>query len=920
MLDKLLWYVLLCCGLHAAAIPCPVGNGSTHISTTTPCTWQYTPQDNAIVVVRLVVTKFRVTDPFATSVYIRQNNVTTQSIQVGVEPIIVYVPNKPTEVVVLSNTPFKLEMQADETLNCWRDCSAKGWCRIGECTCVDIRHIGDDCSVVASTLGIDMVQHVESLPPDEWVYFSFELQQQQTVVVELEDLGHQKGSRPLLALGHVPPTQDQRTVLSADFETWYYQNGNLHTVAPSLVAGTYYVGVHNRYAKGAFTGKVSLRMGTLANPFPCPWACSGNGRCNFEDGTCDCHRGWVGDTCDTAVEDVEVNGNVRWFQGVLLRGDWAMYRLDNPREGRARSIQVEMHSTSPRAHGILAARRDRWPALMPHHFPDPSAVLSHFTDPDGYYLHNGEFQRLNFTLGKGETIYVGVYNIWGFSTYGSQDVLPFDLYIGPEACPFGANRQTCSGFPCAGNVCQCPNGFFGVGCERGSTLVEEAELAPAFIGSVVAGDAAYFYLPPSENNYSVRVHLTHPESEDSAPLLLARQGAEPFYASHDDNDFTSHFLGENKHSLTLDNLERQTGPWVVGVHNQGFANEKLHYIVHFEFSDYLSCPNNCSDHGDCDTFLGRCNCHDGYALDDCSALFQSDEEIPVGHWAFWKVLLGCSDLVLDVELRTVSGAPALFIARNHLPLMSLGPADFKDFYGGFNYHRHQRIVVEKCHGVNCGVFPLDGGGTVWKEKSPEPGIYYVGVYNDPFIAHEPIANHSLSSHVFGMCADDCDPYLVGTNCDVECPGVNVGHFSQNVPVRGFRPCSGRGNCQLENGGAVCQCVEGYVGAGCEIDASTSVRPTTVAPTAPATNATNDTNDTNATNATNATITPGFSDDVIVGIVVGIMCLVGFVWGLYFFCIRRRVSTARLNDIPVPDGGDPAEMEILHRVQENRPIE
>ena len=43
---------------------------------------------------------------------------------------------------------------------------------------------------------------------------------------------------------------------------------------------------------------------------------------------------------------------------------------------------------------------------------------------------------------------------------------------------------------------------------------------------------------------------------------------------------------------------------------------------------------------------------------------------------------------------------------------------------------------------------------IFSTGSPEPGIYYVGVYNDKHLADQPIRNYTLSFAISGSCAAD----------------------------------------------------------------------------------------------------------------------------------------------------------------------
>ena len=124
---------------------------------------------------------------------------------------------------------------------------------------------------------------------------------------------------------------------------------------------------------------------------------------------------------------------------------------------------------------------------------------------------------------------------------------------------------------------------------------------------------------------------------------------------------------------------------VISVFNgaENLESVDLNYDITVSFKNSVDCPTGlngqiCSGRGTCMSELGRCNCNDGYTLDDCGAygiyqidipdsgetsvsVAESDNKfIQPDGWAFYAIPIGCVkqgmhfDLAVDSTSRSFS--------------------------------------------------------------------------------------------------------------------------------------------------------------------------------------------------------------------------------------------------------------------------
>jgi hypothetical protein len=155
--------------------------------------------------------------------------------------------------------------------------------------------------------------------------------------------------------------------------------------------------------------------------------------------------------------------------------------------------------------------------------------------------------------------------------------------------------------------------------------------------------------------------------------------------------------------------------------------------------------------------------------------------------------------------------------------MVQGTFDYFDYY---NQHTpSQAIAITACgddqfgcSGSGCCMNPTYPG-SAFSTGAPEPGIYYIGIYND-HEASESIQDYTLQVSMRGVpgastTCTECAPGFASSDCSVPCPGMDPADVYSNSPTSSGTFCSGRGVCSAD--GQSCVCGAGYVGACVEIN-------------------------------------------------------------------------------------------------------
>jgi hypothetical protein len=548
-------------------------------------------------------------------------------------------------------------------------------------------------------------------------------------------------------------------------------------------------------------------------------------------------------------------------------GSWRYFRFNLTAAQAEGTLLTSLWSKRGRARPLLLLAKDAPPALTAGLIPTYGAFTADFGDEDGFNLLQGHQQnivthanRTDPSQGLTEgTYYVGVYNVWGSTgieivSHATADVdLYLDVYQAGTPCP-RVDDKFCNGETCDFNTgkCDCPVDKVGSAC--GFEVTALSHQTPV-TSTVAAGETAYFVIEVTPatlaTGRNLEIVLKKALADDRAyPYLLVRKGSVPYsedYKETDDHDLSAHFYHSQVHRVLLDREELSEGVWYVSVENSQESEDTLECELIITYQDQVDCPSGvgddgqtsvCSGQGECNRALGRCLCNPGRTLDDCSAdgpFFvpaNTDAlQVPNVHpddWAFWTVAVGCPNTTVGLQLtETVEGrqahdsAPLLVMRRARLPLMLEGATDYYDYFrGSSNHDRVQGIRVDKCLPEACVVKPyrdaMGGAGTEFDTGSPEPGVYFVGLFNDASQAVAPVSAYSLHYSVTTCAAGTCAPGFVGETCEVLCPGMVPQHAYSNTPFSSGVSCSNAGTCVPEGVSAVCECDPNHFGFSCSL--------------------------------------------------------------------------------------------------------
>lgn len=752
---------------------------------------------------------------------------------------------------------------------CLNACSNHGKCVQGECECEttsEIAWYGDDCSVPVRNLNSEAPVTIKDIPVGSWSYWMFTLEQNvSNVVIELLSTGPADSDPFLLFSLEGPPTLTPNQFSHVDWYDWYYESNDVHLVREHDIAnGTYFIGITNMRdrAKSPLSAQLTLRVSNDTT-WNCIGDCFGHGTCQSDSGNCLCDEGWTGvhptslSFCKYPI--IKADKLTDFVHKDTVRvGDWVYLEFDVPAESAGGALEVSLWSKNPKARPILLVNPGTLPTLKHGVVPSYDAFNSKFGDEPGFELLSGHQQSIqiqgsNLTAGK---YYVGVSNVWGNTgtsivSHGTAEV---DIYINfnkqGKMCP-AAQDQICSGHPCDFNTgkCQCPTNLVGRACGFAVTKVMPGQTLP--VDTVNPGTfkmyAIEFTPEMLGTNVLIEVQKENPDDDNHA-YLLARFGEVPNAPNYngtgfDRHDLKSNFYSSPLHTILLDReLLHKKGPgiWYFSIENSAASESPLHFKLSVVASDQLSCPTNgsplpCSGMGRCDESLGRCTCAPERTGEDCSSagvwhiprnsMVTWAPPIEPDGWAYYSIAIGCPDSNIQVAFRENDvteeqiSAPFLVMKKGKLPLMVEGTSDYYDYFRGMSDHASiQAIQVKPCKEPPCGLKPSEYG-SVFEGEAPEPGIYFIGVYND-IKASGPINNYTVVFETLNSCPKDkpCAKGFVGDECEIPCPGMLPSQaYAQIDFVQGI-PCSNAGQCTLVEGDvprAVCECDEQHFGPMCE---------------------------------------------------------------------------------------------------------
>jgi len=757
--------------------------------------------------------------------------------------------------------------------SCANGCSGHGQCRQGLCDCEDEWGPDElsDCSIATTPLSAGH-RHEVKLEIGAWAYFRVDIAAVSTVLVELVDWGSPDSDpRLMMALDTVPTLSHYQY---NDWFNWYYDCSDIHYLRGTAAPGTFFVGVTNDAFRATEPLRANLTLRSEPNrAVPCLLDCNGHGTCDTTSGDCVCDDGWEGSVVnapDTCQYEIRALPRGEIARSSVRIGDWDYYTVRvTEAEAFKRTLFISFASASPHSYPVVFARFGEVPRLWEGYLPTYEAFDFDAGDKDGFELIQG--QRMSISVN--ETVlaagdwYVGVYNIWGHNgaeQYNSHDTCDYeiwaDLYAAGSPCPSTANGF-CDGIAgaCDFNtgICHCPSTRIWRDCSFVAS--ELTKNGPSQTGLELDVDAAeYFVASIDEADVRLAYNLVIDvvvSSSDASPMVLARFADLPFpndLSLYDDHDLLSNFYEDQTHTVLLDAEEladKGPGDWYIAVLNPETSAAPLQYSIAATWAPTVDCPTDhatgslsCSGDGVCVSTLGRCDCDDGHVMDDCSAdgVFRLSHDTPLAavgsdlappiapdDWVYWSVVVGCADRALTVTFETSNDAavPLLVVRRGKLPLMATGTFDYWDYYTGENGNQPtQRLKITSCDdavngcGSNgCCVAPLYPG-TTFATGSPEPGVYYIGVYNDKAAA-EAIDDYFVSVDLANApgrpakCAT-CANGFKGADCDVPCPGLAPSDVYSNSPTGADKVCSDHGDC-LGDADPVCSCEDGFVGDLCQ---------------------------------------------------------------------------------------------------------
>jgi len=332
----------------------------------------------------------------------------------------------------------------------------------------------------------------------------------------------------------------------------------------------------------------------------------------------------------------------------------------------------------------------------------------------------------------------------------------------------------------------------------------------------------------------------------------------------DDHDFLSNYRHDDNHRIVLDNVELMGGVVVISLFNgaENLESVDLNYDITVSFKNLVSCPSGrngqiCSGRGSCNSELGRCNCDDGFTLDDCSALgihqieisdsgeatvqvVESDNKfIEPDTWAFYAIPIGCHKQGMHFDIRVDSASsgnskPLLYARMGELPLMIDGMSDFRDYYSGMgHFSLNQMFLAEPCDSTNyCVLHPNGGYGSIFSteglrsapDHGVDPGYWFLGIYND-VSASGAIKKYTLKfkqefTYKTTQCAGtaDCEEGFLGSQCRDMCPGIVIDSGYTNAPMPSEGSCNNFGECTYDSSSnnPSCQCESSHFGESCDI--------------------------------------------------------------------------------------------------------
>jgi hypothetical protein len=248
---------------------------------------------------------------------------------------------------------------------CPHDCSQHGLCDLnGECVCDD-GYLGFDCSESAMVLQNNIIT-TNDIHSHEWVYYSYNLQDNNTLFITLNQTSNEYDCDLYVRLGSQP--------LLTQFDFRDNSNDQLSYLKISnAVYGIYYIGVYGyEVATPTSTNSYSLLLHAYSE---CPNNCSGHthGKC-LQTTTCECEENYAGESCESMITSYILDGNN--VSGYVSGNMWNYYHINTY---TIRNINVIVYQNDTNDDCDLYIRRALPPTLFDFDYRDVSSHLSEIT-------------------------------------------------------------------------------------------------------------------------------------------------------------------------------------------------------------------------------------------------------------------------------------------------------------------------------------------------------------------------------------------------------------------------------------------------------------------------------------------------------------------------------------------------------------
>eukprot|EP01095_Lingulamoeba_sp_RSL-Kostka_P003753 TRINITY_DN1476_c0_g1_i1.p1 TRINITY_DN1476_c0_g1~~TRINITY_DN1476_c0_g1_i1.p1 ORF type:complete len:581 (+),score=207.41 TRINITY_DN1476_c0_g1_i1:44-1786(+) len=383
------------------------------------------------------------------------------------------------------NYDLDFVLDYDDSSSCINNCSGRGSCNDGECSC-NAGWAGNDCSKEITNITDGQIRH-DSVGNKEWNYYSFESSvfvggPAPTIKIEVNQTS--PGDSDLYVAYERIPTLYDFDLRDATLQVNYFVSG------ANPQAGTYYIGVYG------YSGcDYNIRSATEQS---CPSQCSRHGVCSGS--ICQCDNGYSGTACEKM--DVVMQLDTA-YEGYAGDNSWNMYHI-NPDSSNNLQITVNQEEQGD-CDLYIAANRE--PTRVDYDYRDITFDL--------------DFDVV-VESPQSQTWYIGIY--------------------GYRACPYhitaaiekGACPNDCSGHGACTHDgrCDCESGWAGKDCGSPFYHLSNSILRE----DVVAVNNWVYYrysIPETQSSFNL---LVVEEDTIGNAWVYVKRGAPPELDDYDYND------------------------------------------------------------------------------------------------------------------------------------------------------------------------------------------------------------------------------------------------------------------------------------------------------------------------------------------------------------------------------------------------